>query len=66
MDLSVGQTASRSLTLTAEHVEKYAEICWLSYEAIASDLLGDIVESARSVGWRSPVIQKIFMPLIMR
>ena len=26
MDLSVGQKASRSLTLTAEHVEKYAEI----------------------------------------
>lgn len=26
MDLTVGQKASRSLTLTAEHVEKYAEI----------------------------------------
>ena len=26
MDLAVGQKASRSLTLTAEHVEKYAEI----------------------------------------
>jgi len=26
MDLSVGQKATRSLTLTAEHVEKYAEI----------------------------------------
>jgi acyl dehydratase len=26
MDLSVGQKASRSLTLTAEHVEKYAEM----------------------------------------
>ena len=26
MTLSVGQTASRSLTLTAEHVEKYAEM----------------------------------------
>jgi len=26
MDLSVGQKASRSLTLTAEHVAKYAEI----------------------------------------
>ena len=26
MNLTVGQKASRSLTLTAEHVEKYAEI----------------------------------------
>jgi acyl dehydratase len=26
MDLTVGQKASRSLTLTAEHVEKYAEM----------------------------------------
>ena len=26
MNLAVGQKASRSLTLTAEHVEKYAEI----------------------------------------
>jgi acyl dehydratase len=26
MDVTVGQKASRSLTLTAEHVEKYAEI----------------------------------------
>ena len=26
MDLTVGQKASRSLTLTAEHVQKYAEI----------------------------------------
>jgi acyl dehydratase len=26
MDLSVGQKATRSLTLTAEHVEKYAEM----------------------------------------
>jgi acyl dehydratase len=26
MDLSVGQKATRSLTLTAEHVQKYAEI----------------------------------------
>ena len=34
MDLTVGQKASRSLTLTAEHVEKYAEITGDSYNFV--------------------------------